>query len=108
MILVVYRWFKVKRIMEVLSKYSKIKTIEGSDAVRIPDSILSLQETIPTVINLSTPCTPSTKILNYQINPVVEYELLLSDSYVETEVCVSVSFRVGLGYNEVKCMLTEG
>ena len=76
------------RNMEVLSKYSKIKTIEGSDAVSIPDSILSLQETIPTVINLSTPCTPNTKILNYQINPVVEYELLLNSCNVETEVSV--------------------
>ena len=79
--------------MEVLSQYSKIVTIDGSEAISIPDSTLSLQETVPSVTELSTPCTKSTRVFNFQLNPVVEYDLYLSDAMLETEVSV---FDVGI------------
>ena len=80
--------------MEVLSRYSKIVTIDGSEAISIPNSTLSLQETVPTVHELGTPCTTATRIFNFQLNPVLEFEMYLSDTFIETEVCVIIFLYV--------------
>ena len=70
--------------MEVLSKFSKIVTTPFSESVSIPDSVISMQETFQIPYELVTPCTPSTKILNFQLNPVIESDIFLSKTYLET------------------------
>ena len=70
--------------MEVLSKYSKIITSPQTQAISIPDSVLCYQESIPVEYELSTPATESTKILHFSLNPIMESDLILNETCLET------------------------